>query len=338
MQLKRSILTESIFFYFFILFVLFTLGYSFFNNTANHLESDSDSVFYLFMAEHGYPPEASDHRAGRILIPKLTSILFNHLDGMLGSWDSLKFSFFVVNATFILISVIFYHMTMHRLGYTQSLIRISGLIFIVSFATTNYYIRGSVDPGEILFLAGLTWSLVANRLIFLPIIFILGVTNRETFLAVGAGLFMADLLYDFLSKEKNRKQFFAKFIMLIISVSAGALTHVLVQYYVSGEVNTPINSLQEFNGLPEWGEERSYFDEIRRFLYVFIVPITAILLSKLKLPRRILLHIAGLFATVMLGSWLASTSGTGLSRYLFAGTGFYFSMCIASLCLGRYEK
>ena len=335
---KYNALYLNVFFYFALSLILFSLGYSFFNNTSNHLEHDTDAAFYLYMVEHAHSPDITDHRSGRILVPELVSIVFKYLNGNVGTWDSLKFSFFSVNAAFMLASIAIYHKILLHLGYLNSHIKVSALIYLVSFASSNYYIKGSVDSGEVLFLAALSWSLLTNRLFFIPIIFILGVTNRETFLAVGLGLTVVDLIYDISTKEKNQKQLFIKCLVIIVSALSGAVTHILVQYNISGDLITPLNSMKKFDDLPTWGSERSYSGEIRRFLYVFLLPIAATLLSNFKLPKRILLHMAGIFMTVIFGSWIASTSGTGLSRYLFAGTGFYFSMYIASLFLDDYKK
>lgn len=338
MHIKRSAFSENVFFYLALCLILFALGYGFFNNTANHLESDSDAMFYLFMAENGHSPDATDHRAGRILMPKMVSVVYKYLHGMVGSWDSLKFSFFVINSFFMILSIIFYQKICRFFGFSNLLIKVSGLIFITSFSSTNYFLRASVDPGEILFLAALTWLLLSNRLSFTPLIFIFGVANRETFLAVGIALFIADLTYEFFCAEKNSSQLFFKFFMLLISIFTGIVTHILVQYHVSGALITPFSSLQEFNSLPEWGENRSPIQELRRFLYVFFLPIASLFFLKLKLPMRILFHVSAVFLAIILGSWIASTSGTGLSRYLFTGAGFYLSMHIASCLLWNHDK
>ena len=96
---------------------------------------------------------------------------------------------------------------MRSFDYSDALIKIAALLYVSSFASTNYFIRGSVDPGEIFFLAALTFSLLTNRLGFTPFIFVLGMSNRETFLAVGTLMFFADMLYDYFWKKNTSNQY-----------------------------------------------------------------------------------------------------------------------------------
>ena len=338
MKALRVLYTDNLFFYFIISFVLFGLGYSFFNDVSNYLDSNSDAAFYLFVVENGYPPDDTDHRAGRILIPKLVSIIYHYSQDLVGSWDPSKFSFFVVNSLFIILSIVLYRKIMRSFDYSDKLIKIAALLYVSSFASTNYFIRGSVDPGEIFFLAALTFSLLTNRLGFTPFIFVLGVSNRETFLAVGTVMFFADMLYDYFWKKVPLISMFFKLAMLCVSIIAAIATHIGIQFYIVGDFITPLNSFNKFNDLPEWQNSRSIVEEVRRFLYVFLVPIVCFFLSPVKLPVRIVLHLVAVSSIVLFGSFIASTSGTGLSRYLFSGAGFYLSLMVASCIFPTENK
>lgn len=338
-QKKPLLLGELLFLYIVLSIVLFSSGYSFFNSTSNYIDINSDAAFYIFSIENGYPPALDDHRAGRILVPELASTFYIYSKGMVGSWDAAKFSFFVINALLLLIAVGFYHNIMRFYGYSNQIIQMSALIFVTSFGTTNYFLRGLVDSGEVLFLAVLTWGVLKNKLYVVPLVFIFGVLNRETFLALGLVLLFGDLIHNFFVDRKFSKQIILKLLALILSALCGAVTHVVIQYYVSGDLITPFTSFQKFDALPKWGENRFFVTELRRFLYVFLLPIFSIIFFRIKLPTRMVFHIFSLSAAIFFGSWVASTSGTGLSRYLFTGIGFYLSIYVATcLCNGAKKN
>ena len=328
---------NNLFFYFLLSTLLFGMGYTFFNNVSNYLDSTSDAAFYLFYIENGFSVDENDHRGSRILVPKLVSIIYGLCNGNVGSWDSLKFSFFIINSLFLILSVAAYHKILRIFGYSDSLIRVAAILFLSSFASANYFLRGSVDPGEILFLAALTLTLLLNKIQLTPLIFALGMLNRETFLATGTALFFADILYDYYWKKTPLTRLSPKLICLCLSMLAAAAAHIGVKFYITGGFSTPIDTFNKLDNLPEWQDGRSLLEETRRFLYVFLIPTACTFFSPVKLPSRIVLHIFVMSIVVLFGSWVVSTSGTGLSRYLYSASGFYLSLMVAS-CIFRTDS
>jgi hypothetical protein len=321
---------ELTFFYFFLSISLFGLGYTFFNNVENHLDSQSDAAFYLALVTNDFNFDDGTHRNGRLAVLKIVSIVHGWIEGHLGSWDSLKFSFFAVNALLMITAVAAFHKTLQIFGYPETLIRVAAIIHISSFASVNYFLRGAVDLGETVCLAALTLLLVSNQIRKIPLIFALGAFNRETFLAVGTALFFADILYEYYWEKKSLKALWPKLICFVLSVFTAVAVHVGVNIYVTGVAITPIETFNKLNDLPEWGSSRSLLEEVRRFLYVFLIPIVCIFFSPVKLPKRLVIQILFMCTVILFGSWIVSTSGTGLSRYLYSATGFYFSLMIAS--------
>lgn len=337
MKNKLLLYKDNLFFYFLLSIFIFGIGYTFFNNASNYLDSNSDAAFYLFSIENGFSVDENDHRGGRILIPKLVSIAHGLLNGNVGTWDSLKFSFFIINSLFLILAVAAYHKILWIFGYSNSLIRVAAILFLSSFASANYFLRGSIDPGETLFLASLTLTLLLNRIRLTPLIFALGILNRETFLAVGTALFFADILYDYHWRKIPLKRLSPKLIFLCLSMFTAVVAHIGVKLYATGGLSTPIDTFNRLNNLPEWDGNRSLLEEARRFLYVFLIPIVCTFFSPVKLPNRIVLHILAMSTVILFGSWVVSTSGTGLSRYLYSASGFYLSLIVAS-CIVRTDQ
>jgi hypothetical protein len=238
----------------------------------------------------------------------------------------------------LILSVGVYHKILRIFGYSEALIRVAAILFISSFASANYFLRGSIDPGETLFLALLTLMLLHNTIRWTPLIFALGMLNRETFLAVGTALFFADILYDHYWKKIPLTRLSPKLICLCLSILVAVATHISAKFYITGEFNTPVDTFNKLNNLPEWQNGRSLLEEARRFLYVFLIPIVCVLFSPVKLPNRIVLQIFFMSIVILFGSWAASTSGTGLSRYLYSASGFYLSLLAASCVFGRDQN
>ena len=326
----------EVLFYFLMACILFSAGYSFFSDGNQLIDQNKDVAVYVQLVVAPHEVDWSDHRSTRFLIPFLATGVYEIVRGGLGTWSEARFSLFCVDALFILCSIFCYQRLFSIYRFDKHIFRVAGLIFVSSFATVNHMVEGLVDAGELFFCAVLMLCLTLKKHHFIPLIFVFGVLNRETFLAVGMAIIASEILYRV--STNDRKLLITSMLTLSASFIFGFVTFIILKGTLTGSYVTPIAAFNSFNELPEWGEASSISKELRRFMYVFLPIVVVGGWTVLKLPKQLLFHLSGAVLAILFGGYIASTSGTGLSRYLFSTIGFATSLLMAQIIMNGYNR
>lgn len=307
-----------------ILFLIaFGLGYPTLNRyDPSKLNALSDSAIYSKIVATGTIREAHDHRAMRTLVPFAARGLYILLKNSSSTWNPIMLSLLIVNALFCsLTSLILYKISDHVLNCNEIGL-LSSFLFLLNFSTPNLLLSGLIDSSATFSLLLLAYLLLKKKWAFLPLVSIIGIMSKETFILSGLALAFIWYLYDCV---KNRKLLIRRLLWIAISFIICSLYMIVVAHYVFGNYITP------------WHYAGSFYDNnyqsaliqrpvryIAHMLYPFIWLLPTSIFGIKEIPRPWLLSAgitALLFFTLTLLIGKSGASGAAIGRYMFNITG-----------------
>ncbi len=124
----------------------------------------------------------TDHVRFRVLVPWLARPFYRLAQGRFATWDTVMFGLLIANSIFVAGSaVLVVLLGTCQLGNPAAGM-VGALVYLVNFAVPNLRLVGLVDAGEGFFLLALLWSLSEFELWALPVIAVLGVLTKESFI------------------------------------------------------------------------------------------------------------------------------------------------------------
>jgi hypothetical protein len=154
---------------------------------------DPRSVPGLFDTTGYYSLVAGGDVAGdeshRILVPYLAKPIYWLAAGHLNTWNPVFFALLVVNSFFIAMTAYLLVRISHRIVGDYPVALLSGFLYLVNFAVSNFNLSGYVDSAVNCMMIALVWALLTERWWLLPFLGILGALAKETFVPL-AGVFV----------------------------------------------------------------------------------------------------------------------------------------------------
>ena len=141
----------------------------------------NDSGTYLAMVESG-PPYPAGEDYNRVLLPLAGRPIYLLARDNVGSWDAAALALLVVNSGMVATGALLLFSLGGALTNDPSVGIVAALLLLLNFTTPNVYLAGVVDAGELCGLMAVTSALWFRRWWWLPIIGVLGVAAKDTFL------------------------------------------------------------------------------------------------------------------------------------------------------------
>jgi len=144
--------------------------------------SDVKTYAAIVTGTAGFDAEDMRFRRFRVLVPWLAKPFYRLARGRFGTWDPVMFGLLVADSVFVAATaVLIVILGIRKLGSSAAGL-VGALLYLVNFAVPNLRLVGLVDAGEGFFLLALFWSLSEFELWALPVIGVLGVLTKESFI------------------------------------------------------------------------------------------------------------------------------------------------------------
>lgn len=311
---------------FFFSAISFSLGYHTINSfIPEAVPEAADAFIYKDLVVNGPSAISQDHRSSRILIPMVAHVIYKVLPLKVGSWDTANFSLLIVNSFICsIIGIIIFYITLGIKGDSLEGL-LASLLFFLNFAIPNYYLSSLVDSGECLFSLLLFLVMYNNKWFLLPVIGVLGVLTKETFLPVSF-LFIASWLFVewFETKKLNVRRIIYFVVFMILSV----LTVIILKSIIFNRLMFPWDYAKTLLKPHVAFASSNALSEIRRFFYVFIWLLPFSIMHFKNIPKIWRYSsLSSVIVIAFLSIW-AGTSGAATSRYIFNYIGPM--LCISS--------
>ena len=155
----------------------------------------------------------------RPLMPFVASLL--PFDSML--------SMSIVNVIANLLTVLLIYLTLRQLNFNYSLRIVGILLYIVSFPLMYYGSSGFLEPTANLFIYLIVYLTVSNRIVYLPIVFILAAITKEvTIIALPFAL-----VYLLVNNRSNLRELKKSMFLLLLSFLFFIIANLLIRYLFS---------------------------------------------------------------------------------------------------------
>jgi hypothetical protein len=215
-------------------------------------------------------------------------------------------------------------------SYSASLV--AALLYLVNFAVPNFRLAGLVDAGEGFFLLALLWSFSQRELWVLPLIAVLGVLTKESFIPFSV-VFMAAWWCVVWKKLDSPAR---SAIWIVSTWIAGFAVMVGLHWRISGHPISPVEFAEALHGNHQYMNHFISSLEDRNFWYVFFWLLPLGIPNWRNFPRSWLVPTAATALTVfVLDGYYGGAPGT-VGRALFSVAGPLLALSAASfLVWGR---
>jgi len=159
------------------LLICFGLGYPILNRyDPGKIGGTSDAADYCDMVRN--PLSIASYRP---FVPALAKPFYWAAKGRSGSWDPALFGMLSATSILTALTAVTIVAMGLRCGLSYYVSLLGSMLFLFNFAVANWNLAAYIDSGEALFLALVTWSLLAGRWYLLPLWAIPGSLSKETF-------------------------------------------------------------------------------------------------------------------------------------------------------------
>ena len=285
-----------------------------------------DAAIYAQMALKG-PSAVNTHLRFRVLVPQLARGVFAIARGHTGSWDSLMFSFLVVNAFFVTATAYLLLRIGRDIVRENSAALLATSLYLLNFAIANVHLAALVDGAEACLLMAVVASMFYKRWYLLPLWGIVGTLAKESF--VPCSIAMAGAWWMASAEKRNRRAA----LWIGITAAAEILTLVVLHSMVSGGATSIWSFAVSMNSptgyLPNlW---HSLIDRNSWYILVWLLPLG--FAGTRRVPREWKAASAvGVAVAVGLNAYHSTVGGGGggLGRYVFDIAGPLLSLAAAA--------
>jgi hypothetical protein len=299
-------------------------------NRYDPRKSLPDAAVYSQLATAG-PSAVEGHLRFRVLVPLLTRQVMEIAAGHTGTWDSVMFSFLLVNASFVATTA---YLTL-RLGekflQSRSVALLGATLYLLNFAVANLQLAALVDAAEACLLMAVVASMFYGTSILLPLWGIVGTLAKESF--VPFSIVMA-LGWWFSSGERRSRR--ALFCVLAM-IAAEVVTLTALQSRISGRTVLPWNFAASMKSPTNYGMNllHSFVDRNSWYILIWLLPLGLVGIKRLPRPWVVAAGV-GTITALLLNAYHSTVGGGGggIGRYIFDVTGPLLSLAAASFLSG----
>jgi Predicted membrane protein (DUF2079) len=312
--------------------ICFGLGYATLNRyNPAQVEGTGDSArHYAIVTNAPQPFGMAEHVRGRLLVPYLAKPFYYLARNRIRSWDPAFFGLLVVNSFFCAATaLVLVFIAAHLTGDSLTAL-LSGCLYLLNYAVTNFQLAGLVDSAEAFFLLAIVWALINDRWAWLLPLALLGATAKETFVPLAATVAIVWLAVEWKSRPRAWRIFWVA-VMLVI----GLATVTVLQSLTRGQMIWPW-SLAGY-----LGASNNYLVSLWRcvsahemwYTFAWLLPLGVWNLK--RLPKAwVLSALAAMLVALALGAY-RDTFGS-VARPMFNATGPLLSLSVAIL-LARFS-
>jgi hypothetical protein len=269
----------------------------------------------------------------RLLVPLTARLVRGVVAGHSAAVDSGLLSLLIANALFCATTALLLTIAGKMVTGDDASALTAALLYLLSFAVSNYYLTALVDSGEACLLLALAWALMSERWQLLPLIGIAGVLAKETFMPFAA--IYSTVWYwrvaGFRLTDCRGKWWFA------LNVSTfGTLLVLWSSWYRQPVLPWTIAVVQHglessfWTGL--WGAVANHGT---LYLFGWLLPLGVWKLHRLP-PAWVLPCIATVVGALLMGAW--DDSGSNIARALFNICGPVLALSTALLLTGSAKQ
>lgn len=271
------------------------LGYAPLARYDARTHGNPDALHYHAMVE-GRPvrhPNANVFRA-RVLVPGLASFVRPALVGRVGSWNPTALALLLVNAAFVAASASTIAALARRIDPHESTGLVAALLYLSSFAITNFHLAGHVDSAEGFCFAALTYVCATGRHSGLVPLAALAALAKEAVLPLGA-VFVA--AWSWRARRDGERLVPAR--LALAASAVGLLVFLLARRVVLGRWFMPWDVAREM-ARPSWMQGlRRAFDRSALYVFGWLAPLGLSRVREAPAPWSLAVLAASLSAFAM---------------------------------------
>ncbi len=306
----------------------------------------SDVNTYASLVTGATSTNAADtgYRRFRVLVPLLARPFYLFARGRVASWDPVMFALLVADSLFLAATAVLIVMIGARQSGNSAVGLVGALLYMVNFAVPNLRLVGLVDAGEGFFLLALLWTLSESQLWALPLIAILGVLTKESFVPFIIVFTLGWWLSERKGKDRassrdnvprNQHKSIHSFAIvgwILASWALSVATIVVLHIAITGIYASPLQISHELHRGGGSHFDLSLHDRNLWYIFLWLLP-TAI--PNLKhFPRSWLIPIgATCAAALLLDAYFGGGTGSAWGRVFFSIAGPVLSLSSAMFLL-----
>jgi len=210
-----------------LLLICFGLGYPTLNRyDPTTIRGLSDSLQYYRLVQYG-PESAIGHWRYRVLAPFLAKPIYWMVRGRLASWDPIAFALLIVNSIFCAASAFVVSAIAHGISRKPTVAVLAAFAYLLNFTVSNYQLSALVDSSDAFFFVLLTWALLNDKWMLLPLIALPAALSKETFIPIGTIFALTWLL---LEGPTERKKILAVILMAVLGLAMVSVLHSVIDH------------------------------------------------------------------------------------------------------------
>ena len=287
-----------------------------------HTSGLSDTSKYYAMAAGDDRPEFKEVFRRRVLVPALARPFYWFALAYLTSWSPGFFALLVVNSMFCAATACLIVSLGNKIIRDLTISLLGATLYLLSFAVPNLLLAGLVDAGEAFFIALLIWALLTERWYLLPVLGIVGVLAKDTFLPFASVMALSWWLVqqrtDVGSGSKQRRR---DLIFIGAMTLLGLATVMVVHFKLAGTVAWPWQLAQEVRS------PQNFFAALLRcvtqanfwYLFGWLIPLALWRLRAFPKPW-VAATIAASTVALLLGAYIDAGGSIGRSVFNISGT------------------
>ncbi len=312
--------------------ICFGLGYPTLKRyDPRHAPGLSDTSKYYAMAAGDDQPEFREVFRRRILVPALARPFYWLARTFPAAWSPGFFALLVVNSMFCAATACLVVGIGIRIIGDLPTALLGATLYLLSFAVPNLLLAGLVDAGEAFFVGLLIWSLLTRRWYLLPLLGVLGVLAKETFLPFASVFaFSWWLMEGRLGAVASSKQRTKDLIYLVAMSVLGVATVLIVHSQVAGSFAWPWAIAGKARAPGNFLVALVRCITERNFWYVFgwLIPLGVWRLKLFPKPW-VIASITASTVAILLGAYI--DAGGSIGRSVFNISGPLLSLSVAVL-------
>jgi hypothetical protein len=308
------------------------LGYSILNRFDPRTTPGlSDVKIYAAMVT-GTASADAGHVRFRVLVPYLARPFYRIARGRVVTWDPVMFGLLVADSLFVAGTAVLIVVLGNR-KLSSGVGLLGALLYLVNFAVPNLRLVGLVDAGEGFFLLALLLVLSESELWALPVICVLGVLTKESFIPFSVVMTAAWWLTTRADRRRDQKQSWSNAAWIMLAWLLSLATMIGVQWAIARQYVSPlVFGLGLHSGEHYIGHVIASLRD-RNLWYVFIWLLPTAMPNLKRLPKAWLLPVsAACLMAFVLDAYFGGAPGT-VGRALFSIAGPVLSLSSAMFLL-----
>lgn len=258
--MKAKLILGAIFFC-----ICFGLGYAPLNRyDPASVVGTSDARSYVAMVDGRQDVPAK--RAVRVLVPLLARPIAHAANGRIGTWNPILFALLVINSAFVAWTAVLLLATGEFVTGDRRTGLIASLIYLLTFNVINFQLAGLVDSVEAWAIVAVTWALLKQRWLLVPLIGIVGAIGKETSVPLVLVFCIAWAASLAVTRSEERPPYWTVVALLLAQVVAVEVVH----FSITGLIAAPWKLMSAGITLSYAGQKFPLTTMLRELAYSFV--------------------------------------------------------------------